>query len=77
MSDPRHAMVFQCDESLYWLNIVPTTETISQDDSPLASETFGPFKDVQEARDYAGDNFQNTGFVIPLYKMIPFEEDES
>ena len=69
MSDPRHAMVFKCDENKYWLNIVPTTETISQDDSPLASETFGPFDNAQEARDYADNNFQNTGFVIPLYTM--------
>lgn len=70
MSDPRHAIIFQCDESKFWLNIVPTTETASGDDSPLASETFGPFTSVVEARDYADDNFQNTGFVIPLYEMV-------
>jgi len=69
MSDPRHAMVFQCDEGSFWLNMVPTTETLSGDDSPLAAKTFGPFGDVQEARSYASDNFQNTGFVIPYYKM--------
>ena len=69
MSDPRHAMVFKCDESQFWLNIVPTTETPNGDGSPLASETFGPFTSVVEAREYADDNFQNTGFVIPLYVM--------
>ena len=73
MSDPRHAMIFQCDESKFWLNIVPTTETVSGDDSPLASETFGPFVSATEARDYADDNFQNTGFVIPVYKIDPQE----
>jgi hypothetical protein len=70
MSDPRHAMVFQCDESKFWLNIVPTTDTLTGDDSPLASETFGPFLSVEQARNYADDNFQNTGFVIPLYKIV-------
>ena len=69
MSDPRHAMIFQCDEGKVWLNIVQTTETESGDHSPLAAETFGPFGDVQAARDYADDNFQNTGFVIPFYKI--------
>jgi len=69
MSDPRHAMIFECDENKFWLNIVPTTETESGDASPLAAETFGPFTSVSQARDYADDNFQNTGFVIPLYVM--------
>jgi len=67
MSDPRHAMIFECDENKLWLNIVPTTETVSGDDSPLAAITFGPFMSVEQAREYADDNFQNTGFVIPVY----------
>ena len=62
MSDPRHAIIFECDENKFWLNIAPTGE-----DSPLEADTFGPFMSVEQARDYADDNFQNTGFVIPLY----------
>ena len=27
MNDPRHAMVFECSENDFWLNMVPTTET--------------------------------------------------
>jgi hypothetical protein len=64
MSDPRHAMIFECDENKFWLHIAPTGE-----DSPLEADTFGPFMSVEQARDYADDNFQNTGFVIPLYVM--------
>jgi len=70
MSDPRHAMVFECSENDFWLNIVPTTETEDGclgDGGPLAAKTYGPFGSVEEAREYADDCFQNTGFVIPLY----------
>lgn len=73
MSDPRHAMIFECDERKLWLNIVPTTETESGDDSPLAAVTFGPFISVEQAREYADDNFQNTGFVIPVYGILKEE----
>ena len=62
MSDPRHAIIFECDENKFWLNIAPTGEY-----SPLEADNFGPFMSVEQARDYADDNFQNTGFVIPLY----------
>jgi hypothetical protein len=60
---PRHGMIFEC-ERMNGLNIAPTGE-----DSPLEADTFGPFMSVEQARDYADDNFQNTGFVIPLYVM--------
>ena len=70
MSDPRHAMIFECSENRFWLNIVPSTELPDDtlgDDSPLAAKTFGPFKDVDKAKEFADDNFENTGFEIPLY----------
>lgn len=68
MSEPRHAMVFECDEGHVWLNMVPEAEG-DDDRSPAASKTYGPFEGVEEARSFADDNFQNTGFVIPVYKM--------
>ena len=68
MSEPRHAMVFECDEGRVWLNMVPEAEG-DEDRSPAAAVTFGPFEGVEEARLFADDNFQNTGFVIPVYKM--------
>ena len=68
MSEPRHAMVFECDEGRVWLNMVPEAEG-DDDRSPAAAVTFGPFEGVEEARSFADDNFQNTGFVIPVYKM--------
>lgn len=68
MSEPRHAMIFFCDDGHAWLNIVPEAEG-DDDRSPAASEIFGPFSGVSEARRYADDNFQNTGFRIPLYAM--------
>jgi len=68
MSEPRHAMIFECDEGDVWLNMVPDAEG-DDDRSPAAAVTFGPFEGVEEARLFADDNFQNTGFVIPVYKM--------
>ena len=72
MSEPRHAMIYFCDEGRVWLNMVPEAEG-DDDRSPSASETYGPFGTVSEARRYADDNFQNTGFVIPLY--MPHQEE--
>jgi len=69
MSEPRHAMIFVCDDGYVWLNMVPEAEGYD-DRSPAAAETFGPFDAVREARDFAEDNFQNTGFVIPVYEMV-------
>ncbi len=67
MSEPRHAMIFRCDENHTWLNIVP--EAVGDDDrSPLASVTYGPFPSVEGARKYADENFQNTGYIIPVYQ---------
>jgi len=68
MSEPRHAMIFECDEGDVWLNMVPAAEG-DDDRSPAASKTYGPFGGVEEARSFADDNFQNTGFVIPVYAM--------
>jgi hypothetical protein len=60
-------MIFCCDENHTWLNIVP--EAVGDDDrSPLASVTYGPFSSVNCARKYADENFQNTGYVIPVYQ---------
>lgn len=67
MSEPRHAMVFICDDGLVWLHMVPEAEG-DDDRSPAAAKTYGPFGTVFEARRFADDNFQNTGFVIPLYE---------
>lgn len=75
MSEPRHAMIFECDEGRVWLNMVPEAEG-DDDRSPSASETYGPFDTVSEARRYADDNFQNTGFVIPLYTSHQEEIDD-
>ena len=68
MSEPRHAMIFECDEGDVWLNMVPAAEG-DDDRSPAASRTYGPFCSVSEAREYADENFQNTGSVIPVYAM--------
>lgn len=70
VSDPRHAMVFECSQNDFWLNMVPTTELPDGrlgDDGPLASKMYGPFGSVEEARGFAEDRFQNTGFEIPVY----------
>lgn len=66
MSEPRHAMIYFCDEGEVWLNMVPAAEG-DEDRSPAASRTYGPFCCVSTAREYADENFQNTGFVIPVY----------
>lgn len=71
MSDPRHAMIFKCDDGDMWLNIVPGTDC-GRDYSPEFSETFGPFSTARDAREYASNNFQNTGFEIPVYKKRIF-----
>ena len=68
MSEPRHAMVFECDGGHVWLNMVPAAEG-DDDRSPAAAKTYGPFKTVYGARLFADENFQNTGFVIPVYAM--------
>lgn len=68
MSEPRHAMIFQCDEEMIWLNMVPEAEG-DDDRTPAASKTFGPFESVNAARLFADNNFQNTGFVIPVYAL--------
>lgn len=74
MSEPRHAMIYFCDEGRVWLNMVPEAEG-DDDRSPAASETYGPFGAVHEARLYADNNFQNTGFVIPVYKMMEYDDE--
>ena len=40
------AMVFECSQNDFWLNMVPTTELPDGrlgDDGPLASKMYGPF----------------------------------
>lgn len=74
MSEPRHAMIFKCDEEMFWLNIVPEAEG-NDDRTPAAAKTFGPFQGVNEARLFADNNFQNTGFVIPVY--APNQNDDT
>lgn len=69
MSEPRHAMVFMCDENKAWLNIVPEAEG-HDDRTPAASKTYGPFHSIKEARNFGHNNFQNTGFEIPLFKLV-------
>jgi len=54
--------------------MVPEAEG-DDDRSPAASETYGPFGAVHEARLYADNNFQNTGFVIPVYKMMEYDDE--
>ena len=70
MSEPRHAMIFKCDDGMIWLNIVPEAEA-DDDRTPMAAKTYGNFESIKQARAFADSMFQNTGSEIPLYIQTP------
>lgn len=67
MSEPRHAMIYRdAVKKKWWLEIVQWDVERKLDTLSDNADTFGPFKSKKKAERYAGDNFQNTGFEIPV-----------
>lgn len=67
MSEPRHAMIYRdAVHKLWWLEINPYDLEDELDALSEYAKTFGPFGNSKKAQEYASDNFQNTGFEIPV-----------
>jgi len=67
MSEPRHAMIYRdAVKKKWWLEIVQWDVERKSDTLSDNADTFGPFKNEEQAEEYASDNFQNTGFEIPV-----------
>jgi hypothetical protein len=83
MSEPRHAMVYQCDKSKKWfLEMCPEPYDIfGNHDESLRyrdmADTYGEFNSSEEAQEFGHKNFQNTGSMIPIidleFFVAPFE----
>jgi|13_taG_2_1085334.scaffolds.fasta_scaffold96498_2 hypothetical protein len=74
MSEPRHAMIYRdAIHKKWWLEIVVNDIQNQCDTLSESAETFGPFGTIKKARDYADENFQNTGFEIPVLDPKVFE----
>ena len=67
MSEPRHAMIYRdAVEKKWWLEIVQWDVNNKWDALSNNADCFGPFETSKQAQEYASDNFQNTGFEIPV-----------
>jgi hypothetical protein len=73
MSEPRHAAIYKdCEKDKWFLEIVPYDLMKEQDAYSHNSEQFGFFDTPEEAEQYAENNFQNTGFGIPVLGQLEF-----
>ena len=50
----------------WWLEIVQWDVSKKSDALSDNADAFGPFEDPEQAQEYADENFQNTGFGIPV-----------
>jgi hypothetical protein len=71
MSDPRHAMIY-CDaiDNNWWLEIYPYDTVRPVHTRSESAYTYGPFKSPENAEKFAGDNFANAGFEIPVLSIL-------
>lgn len=73
MSEPRHAAIYKdCEKDKWFLEIVPYDLMKEQDAYSHNAEQFGFFDTPEEAEQYAENNFQNTGFGIPVLYQLEF-----
>ena len=73
MSEPRHAMIYRdAVTKKWWLEIVVYDVETESDTLSDNANTIGPFNNPEEAENYADDNFQNTGFGIPVLDQEEF-----
>jgi len=74
MSEPRHAMIYRdAVKKKWWLEIVQWDVYEKSDALSDNADTFGPFKNEEQAEEYASDNFQNLGHMIPVLDPKVFE----
>ena len=73
MSEPRHAAIYHdCELDQWFLEIVPYDLNCEQDAYCHNAEQYGFFDTPEEAEAYAENNFQNTGFGIPVLHQLEF-----